>query len=414
MKLPKYSFGLGDRFAHQGEAQLGALIKAKELGIHFTPVWNKSHREHTTVNSNPADTRNEADSAVRALNWQGEYYVDADHINMSNVDWFLESSDFFTIDVAEFIGREAEIEDLMVFLSKNEIYIGELEIPGIDEPFEITKTQIDEIANKYLFAIKEACKIYNYIAEKKGSGNFIPEVSMDEVNEPQSPVELFFILSMLSFYKVPAQTIAPKFTGRFNKGVNYFGDVKYFHNEFEQDLLIIDFAVEEFDLPENLKLSIHSGSDKFSIYPVMGELIKKYDKGIHIKTAGTTWLEEVIGLALAGGEALELVKGIYRSALDKIDELCAPYSTVIDINTSLLPAAEEVESWDSEKYANTLRHIPDHPDYNPNFRQLMHVAYKLAAKLESHYTDALKQHSRIIGEQVETNILERHIKRLIL
>ena len=127
---------------------------------------------------------------------------------------------------------------------------------------------------------------------------------MDEVESPQTPVDLFFILKMLADKGVPAQTIAPKFTGRFNKGVDYTGDVAQFAKEFEEDVLVIDFAIKEFGLPEELKLSVHSGSDKFSIYPVMADVIKKYNKGIHVKTAGTTWLEEVIGLALAGGKAL--------------------------------------------------------------------------------------------------------------
>ena len=73
------------------------------------------------------------------------------------------------------------------------------------------------------------------------------------------------------------------------------GDVDQFAKEFEQDVLVIDYAVKEFGLPEDLKLSVHSGSDKFTIYPVLAEIIAKYDKGIHVKTAGTTWLEEVIG-----------------------------------------------------------------------------------------------------------------------
>ena len=87
------------------------------------------------------------------------------------------------------------------------------------------------------------------------------------------------------------QTIAPKFTGRFNKGVDYVGDLDQFAREFEEDLLVIDFAVKEFGLPKELKLSVHSGSDKFSIYPIIAEAIAKYDKGIHLNTAGTTWLE---------------------------------------------------------------------------------------------------------------------------
>jgi hypothetical protein len=411
--ISEYSFGIGDRFSHQGEAQLGALMKAIDLDVEFIPVWNKSNREHTTVNSSPNDTRIEADAAVKALGWEGQYYVDADHINLSNVDWFIDSSDFFTLDVADYIGQDADEAEFTAFLKANEKYVGKLQIPGISEPFEISNELLAQIASKFLFAIKEASKIYKHITLIKGEGNFISEVSMDEVEDAESPIEMFFILSALSFYNIPAQTIAPKFTGRFNKGVDYIGDLELFRKEFEKDLLVIDFAIKEFGLPENLKLSIHSGSDKFSIYPIMGELIKKYDKGIHIKTAGTTWLEEVIGLAIASEESLMLVKEIYYEALGNIEELAIPYATVIDIDQAQLPLFDEVKQWSGEKFANTLRHIPEHPDYNLNFRQLIHVAYKLAAKRGSVYTDALEKNSKIVGEQVTINIFERHVKRLI-
>ena len=141
---------------------------------------------------------------------------------------------------------------------------------------------------------------------------------MDEVPDPQTPVELFFILKMLASENIPLQTIAPKFSGRFNKGVDYVGDPEKFAEEFEADLMVIDFAVKEFGLPENLKMSVHSGSDKFAIYPYIGSIIKKYNKGIHLKTAGTTWLEEVIGLAEAGGEALDFVKEYILNRLRKL------------------------------------------------------------------------------------------------
>jgi len=235
---------------------------------------------------------------------------------------------------------------------------------------------------------------------------------MDEVESPQTPIDLLFILKMLADKGVPAQTIAPKFTGRFNKGVDYKGDVAQFAKEFEEDVLVIDYAIKTFGLPAELKLSIHSGSDKFSIYPVMAEVIKKYDKGLHLKTAGTTWLEEVIGLAVAGGEALEVAKTIYINALGRMDELCAPYADVIEIDKEQLPSVEEVKGWSSEKYANTLRHIPGHPDYNPNFRQLIHVGYKVASELGSTYTDLLEKYADIVGACVEENIYDRHFKRL--
>jgi hypothetical protein len=325
----------------------------------------------------------------------------------------VDYSDFFTLDVADFIGQKAPLEEIGDFVKKNRKYTGQLYIPGIAAPFDVSEALLEQIAGKFLYAVQEAGKIYRRIEEIKGTGNFVAEVSMDEVNDAQSPVELFFILSAIAAEGIPAQTIAPKFTGRFNKGVDYVGDVARFAQEFEEDLLVLDYAVKVFGLPANLKLSIHSGSDKFSIYPVMGSLIRKYNQGIHLKTAGTTWLEEIIGLALSNDrEALDLAKAIYAGALDRFDELCGPYATVIDIRKDLLPPVEEVQGWSGEKLAGTLRHIPGHPDYNPNFRQLIHVAYKVAAEHGGEYTRALEKHKEIVGRQVAENIYERHIRRL--
>lgn len=378
----------------------------------ISPVWNKSNREHIYVHSHPADVRNEADAAVAALGFTGKYFVDADHINLGTVATFVETADFFTLDVASFIGKESPEADVKAFVASCGKYLGKLVIPGIDHPIEVTEDLLVVIAGKFLAATKQASEIYSFLKEKKGAGNFITEVSMDEVETPQTPVDLFFILKMLADKGVPAQTIAPKFTGRFNKGVDYTGNVDQFAKEFEEDVLVIDYAVKEFGLPVELKLSVHSGSDKFSIYPVMAQIIKKYDKGLHVKTAGTTWLEEVIGLALAGGEALGAAKFIYTDALGRKEELCAPYADVIDIDDSKLPSAEEVASWTGEKFANTLRHIPGHPDYNPNLRQLIHVGYKVASEMGTKYTDLLKKHAEVVGQCVEENIYDRHLKRL--
>jgi len=92
--------------------------------------------------------------------------------------------------------------------------------------------------------------------------------------------------------------------------------------------------------------------------------------------------------------------------------MCEPYADVIDIDDSQLPSPETVSGWSGEKFANTLRHIPDHPDYNPNFRQLIHVGYKVAAEMGDKYTGLLKKHDDVVGQCVEENIYERHLKRL--
>jgi len=410
MILGKYSFGVGDRFCHQGKAQLAALIKAKEQGIDITPVWNKSHREHTIIGTKPADTRREADDAVSACGWIEPYFVDADHIGLKNVDDFIESSDFFTLDVADFIGEPANESDVNSFIEKHKKYIGSLAIPGIDKDFNISKGQAKAIAKKYLLAVKQAGKIYRHIESTKGVGNFITEVSMDETNQPQTPVEMFFILATIADEGIAAATIAPKFTGRFNKGVDYVGDVKGFAREFEQDIAVIKFAVKEFGLDADLKLSVHSGSDKFSIYGPMKEALKKFNAGLHLKTAGTTWLEELIGLAMAGGEGLDIAKEAYAKALARIDELCGPYSTVIDIDKKKLPEPKKIAGWDGEQFASALRHNQSCNDYNPNIRQLLHVAYKVAAEMGTRYLDALEKYEDIVAQNVTENIYERHIK----
>ena len=413
MILGKYSFGIGDRFSHEGKAQLAALIEgAGKYPFEFVPVWNKSNREHQIIGTEPADTRREADEAVMAMGYGKPYFVDADHINMNNVDRFIDASDFFTIDVADYIGKPADADSVSKFIENNLKYAGTLSIPGIQEPFKVDRSLLELLAGKYLFAAQEAGRIYRHIASKKGADNFVTEVSMDEVDAPQTPIEIFFILSALAQEKIPAQTIAPKFTGRFNKGVEYVGDTAQFEKEFREDLLVIDFAVKEFGLPEGLKLSIHSGSDKFSIYPIMGRLIRQYDKGIHIKTAGTTWLEENIGLALADAQALELAKKIAISALGRMEELCIPYATVIDINPANLPTAEQIASWDGNQYARALRHNQQDPLYNPDFRQLVHVSYKIAAELAPEFYAALERNAGVVAEQVKENILDRHIARL--
>ncbi len=414
MELGKYSFGTGDRFAHQGEAQLQGSVLAKKAGTELTHVWNKSFREHKTVKSGPASVRQEADAAVKALNWDGQYLVDADHINMNTVDEFVPHSDFFTLDVADYIGKAATQEQITSFLNKYSKYKGDLKIPGIDTPFQIDDDFLNHIANSFLFATLEAGKIYRRITQLKGNEDFIAEVSMDEVDNPQTPAELFFILGAIADAGVKAQTIAPKFTGRFNKGVDYVGDVDQFAKEFEEDILVIQFAIEEFGLPKNLKLSVHSGSDKFSIYKPIRELSRKYNTGVHVKTAGTTWLEELIGLAEAGGDGLELAKGIYAKALDRFDELTGPYATVIDVQVEGLPTADEVNSWSGEKFANTLRHDQQHPDFNPQFRQLLHCGYKIAAEYGDTYFNALNKYKDIIAKNVTENIFERHIKPLFI
>ena len=282
LPLGKFSFGLGDRFAHQGRAQLRACVRATELGAVFVPVWNKSNREHTFIGSDPSSTRAEADAAVKALGWNQPYHVDADHIRLETVDRFIPHSDFYTIDVADSIGQPASAADVKAFVNRHPELTGTVSIPHIDHPFAISRAEVERVANKFLLATQDAGKIYQHIVKAKGAANFITEVSMDETDSPQTPPELLIILAAIADQKIPIQTIAPKFTGRFNKGVDYVGDIKQFEQEFNEDLAVIAFAIKKYGLPPSLKLSVHSGSDKFSIYEPMRRALKKFDAGVHI------------------------------------------------------------------------------------------------------------------------------------
>jgi hypothetical protein len=408
--LDKYSIGTGDRFARQGTAQLAAAKQAREKnGLDLSVVWNKSHREHVIIGSTAQNVRREADSAVTQLNWVGGYFVDADHINLTNVDSFIEPSDFFTIDVADFTGRNAEPQDIERFVASSRRLCGKLSVPGLPEPLSIAEDTIRSAAETYLLAVQEAGRIYRYIESKKGRGKFVTEVSMDETETSQRPEELLVILAAIAGEKIPLQTIAPKFTGRFNKGVDFVGDVDRFNSEFEADVCIVQYAITAFDLPQNLKLSVHSGSDKFSIYPGINRAIKKHGAGLHIKTAGTTWLEELIGLAISGEEGLAIARKVYSQSLDRIDELCGPYVSVIDIDPVRLPAKKEVAGWSGQQFAETLKHDPSRPAYNRHFRQLLHVGYKIAAEMGSRFTDALEDHKATIAPLVTENLYERHI-----
>jgi predicted regulator of amino acid metabolism with ACT domain len=142
--------------------------------------------------------------------------------------------------------------------------------------------------------------------------------------------------------------------------------------------------------------------------------VVKFDAGVHVKTAGTTWLEELIGLAESGGHGLEIAKDVYREAFLHSEELCKPYATVIDIDYSQLPKPEEVDRWTSKQFTSALRHDQGYIAYTSSLRQLLHVGFKVAAKMGKRYLDALDANETIIAKSVTTNLYERHIRPIFI
>lgn len=398
MTLSHFSLGIGDRFARQGVAQLRALQAAQDSGVEIAPVWNKSHREHSIVGTRPAGTRLAASAAVAAARWTGSYFVDADHISLSTAAGFLDDCDFFTLDVADSLGQIATPDEALAFLRHHP---------------ELTGPDSMRAAARFLPAAREAGRIYRFVRERK-AGEFVTEVSMDETGTPQSPADLLVFLAALADENVPVNTVAPRFCGEFHKGVDYEGDAVQFEREFAAHVATLRQAVQSYGLPADLKLSVHSGSDKFSLYAPIRRVLHATGAGVHLKTAGTTWLEELIGLAEAGGEGLNLAKDVYAQAHARRAELCAPYAAVVRIREAALPSPEDVRHWREEQFAGALRHDQSNPAFNPDFRQLLHVAFRIAAEMGPRYLTLLERYAEPVGRNVTFNLLERHIKPLFL
>jgi len=407
--IEKYSLGTGDRFGRQGAAQIAAVRKARDKGVDVAIVWNKSNREHLLTGTGPADQSAAAALAIKETGWDGPWYVDADHIGLATADRFAPYCDFFTLDVADYIGKSAAPEAIDAFVAKHANLPAAKGIPA-----HLDAAAIRAAAGRYLHAVDESAKIYRRIRELRKGDDFVTEVSMDETAIPQSPAELIVILAALADAGVPVQTIAPKYSGRFNKGVDYVGDVTAFFKEFEADVRVARWSAEAFGLPKNLKLSIHTGSDKFSLYRRIGEIIRKEGAGLHLKTAGTTWLEEIVGLADSGGDGLAMAKEIYRAAYDRFDEVTAPYAEVIDIDRKRLPSPDEVDRWEGPALVAALRHVQADKRFDPGMRELVHCAFSVVAPMGDRYFEALDRHKAAVSRNVTANLWERHIVPLFI
>src|SRR6266571_3456247 len=168
LKLEKYSLGVGDRFAQQAASQLRACVLAAEQGIEIIPVWNKSNREHLIIGSEPSSVQSAAAAAVQQLGWKKSWHVDADHIRLETVDRFIPHSDFYTIDVADFIGRPAGDSAVKSFVNRHGELVGRMEIPCIDGPLGISRADVERTAAKYLVAVEQAGRIYRHIEKTNG------------------------------------------------------------------------------------------------------------------------------------------------------------------------------------------------------------------------------------------------------
>ena len=178
---------------------------------------------------------------------------------------------------------------------------------------------------------------------------------------------------------------------------------------------MVALAIEKFRLPENLKLSVHSGSDKFAIYRPMHEALEEVrrrrapEDGRHHLAGGTD--RPGRGRRRRPGDRQGRVsRGVAGGSTS-----CAPrmrrWSTSI---AAALPSPEAVAGWDGDAFAAALRHDAACEAYNPHLRQLLHVGYKVAAEMGDRFTAALERHAAVIAANVTQNLYERHIRPLFL
>ena len=183
LKLAKYSVGTGDRFAHQAKAQLQACIQALEQGVEVIPVWNKSNREHTIIGSEPASTRQAADAAVKALDWKLPYFLDADHITLKTFPASSTACDFYTIDVADFIGQPASPADIDTSFMRRQNLLGNHPTRRHTRTHNYYGRRSRTLQRKNISPPSRLpAKSTARSSHAKGEGNFIPEISMDETD----------------------------------------------------------------------------------------------------------------------------------------------------------------------------------------------------------------------------------------
>jgi len=261
----------------------------------------------------------------------------------------------------------------------------EFEFRGPCGHLSISFSEEEVMRNLLLFqqAIDFTEEVNQFLFHDTGGRHLVNlEISIDETPFPTSPETHLFLLIVLRHRGVQIDALAPRFPGQFQKGIDYRGEIDSFREQFRQHVLIAQHY-------GNYKLSIHSGSDKFSIFPHTGELSQQK---IHLKTAGTSWLEAVRLISL---KEPSLYREIHRQALSFFGEASRHYSVTTDL--SAIPPIESLS--DTE--------LPVLLDLE-NPRQLLHITYGflLRSNLKGPIFKILNQY-----EEDYWSLLENHIEK---
>ena len=338
------SFGFGDRL---GLATPGHIAAVKDTK--FAPIFaQQSVRENTRTGRTPQQVMDDAKRAVDAAKWESAWGADADHLKtVDDIPPFIAAGyTFFTVDPGEHVDNGADTDSINVLKQKvaslNWDELSALYLSGNGEQVwgQFEAESLMRATVKYGRAIGHAVSMFRRLSELKEMFDF--EVSVDETDSPTTPLEHFYIANELTRKGVRFTSLAPRFIGRFEKGVDYIGDLNALDVELSKHAAVTSYF-------GTYKLSLHSGSDKFSVYPLVA---KHWGERIHVKTAGTSYLE---ALRVLAKHEPDLFTKIYSLGRERYETDKKTYHVSAELN--LLPNTDDLPSLLEDFHAREVLHV---------------------------------------------------------
>jgi hypothetical protein len=382
------SFGFGDRL---GLATPGHLAAVRAAGGKFAPIFaQQSVRENARTGRIPQQVMDDAKRAVEAAQWDAPWGADADHLKtVDDLPPFVEAGyTFFTVDPGEYVDNLADTDSPEML--KRKVQTGrweEIASRYLNQSEEqvwgrFNSESLLRAAVKYGGAIEHAAAMFSRLSQMKDEFDF--EVSVDETDSPTTPLEHYFIASELSCLGVRFTSLAPRFIGRFEKGVDYIGDLNALETELEKHAAVTKYF-------GTYKLSLHSGSDKFSVYPLIANY---WGERIHVKTAGTSYLEAL--RVLAKCEPALFLK-IYLLGMERYEADKKSYHVSADL--ALLSDTKDLPSLLNDFHAREVLHVTFGSaltQFGPELKQAL-------VKHETVYLEGLQvhfeKHLRLLGTE---------------
>jgi hypothetical protein len=369
------SFGFGDRL---GVATPGHIAAVR--GTKFAPIFaQQSVRENARTGRTPQQVMDDARRALDAAGWDGSWGADADHLKTpEDIAPFVEAGyTFFTVDPGEYVDNAADTDPLESLKQKltglnweelSALYLGE---EGEQAWGRFEAETLMRATVKYGKAIQHAVTMFRRLSDAKDQFDF--EMSVDETDSPTTPFEHFFIASELTRLGVRFTSLAPRFIGRFEKGVDYIGDLDALDAELAKHAAVTAHF-------RTYKLSLHSGSDKFSVYPLIA---KHWGERIHVKTAGTSYLEALRVLAKHEPDLFLKIYSLGRDCYET-DKRTYHVSTQLD----QLPKTDDLPSLLDDFHAREVLHVT----FGSALAKFGAELRSALAKQETAYYDGLKLH----------------------